>query len=80
MKIALVAWVGHRVAMKYSLAPLFQYLYCTVLKKNSVVYLLLSTDAHQAITAVSVPYYTSENENLLICIGLRMSGIIFSIN
>ena len=34
MKIALVAWVGHRAGTQCSLVPLFQYLYCTVLKKN----------------------------------------------
>ena len=31
MKIALVAWVGHRAGTQCSLVPLFQYLYCTVL-------------------------------------------------
>ena len=31
MKIALVAWVGHRVGAQCSLVPPFQYLYCTVL-------------------------------------------------
>ena len=48
--------------------------------ENSVAYLLLSTDAHQAITVVSVPYCTSENENLLLCIELCMPGVISSIN
>ena len=43
MKIALVAWVGHRVGTQCSLVPLFQYLYCTVLWKNSVAYSQLST-------------------------------------
>ena len=31
MKIALVAWVGHRAGMQCPLVPLFQYTYCTVL-------------------------------------------------
>ena len=31
IKIALVAWVGHRAGMQCSLIPLFQYLYCTLL-------------------------------------------------
>ena len=43
MKIALVAWLGHRAGIKCSLAPFFQSLYCIVLKKNSVAYLQLST-------------------------------------
>ena len=34
MKIALVAWVGHRGGMQCSLAPLFQSLYCTELDKQ----------------------------------------------
>ena len=38
MKIALVAWVGHRAGMQCSLAPLFQSIYCTVLMKNSAAY------------------------------------------
>ena len=42
MKIILVAWVGQRAGMQCSLAPLFQYLYCIVLKKNSVAYSQLS--------------------------------------
>ena len=43
MKIASVAWVGHRAGMQCSLAPVFQSIYCTVLMKNSVAYLQLST-------------------------------------
>ena len=31
IKIALVAWVGHRAGTQCSLVPLFQYLYCTIL-------------------------------------------------
>ena len=37
MKIALPAWFGHRAGMQCSLVPLFQYLYCTVLLKNSMM-------------------------------------------
>ena len=37
IKIALVAWVGHRAGTQCSLVRLFQYLYCTVLWKNSIM-------------------------------------------
>ena len=43
MKIALVAWVGHRAGMQCSLAPLFQSIYCALLMKNSAAYSQLST-------------------------------------
>ena len=42
-KIALVAWVGHRAGMQYSLAPLFQSIYYTILMKNSAAYSQLFT-------------------------------------
>ena len=43
MKIALLAWVGYRAGMQFSLAPFFQSIYCTVLMKNSAAYPQLST-------------------------------------
>ena len=38
MRIALVAWAGHRAGMHCSFTPLFQSIYCTVLMKNSAAY------------------------------------------
>ena len=43
MRIALVAWVGHRAGMQCPFTPLFQSIYCTVLMKQSAAYSQLST-------------------------------------